>query len=103
MERSNWPSSQAILPTKRGYCSHSCNRRLSILRCTVSTQIRPQTYAPDWVHSWKIGSDLRWMSTMTTTPLKPAYRRGDIVLVLFPNSDCGDDASHWISGDVSRR
>jgi mRNA interferase MazF len=27
------------------------------------------------------------MFTMTTTPLKPSYKRGDVILVLFPHSD----------------
>jgi mRNA interferase MazF len=27
------------------------------------------------------------MFIMTTTPLKPSYKRGDVILVLFPHSD----------------
>src|SRR5438094_3059073 len=38
------------------------------------------TYGTVWVHLRKIGTDRRWMSTMP-------YNRGDVVLVLFPDSN----------------
>src|SRR4051794_564928 len=44
-------------------------------------------YGHNYRCSPRIGIAPRWTSTMTTMPPKPRYRRGDVVLVLFPDSN----------------
>src|SRR6266508_609980 len=53
----------------------------------VSMKPVPPIYERGSIRSPPIGIARRWTFTMTTTPPKPRFRRGDVILVLFPNSD----------------
>src|SRR5579883_2375480 len=53
----------------------------------VLTRSKRQNYVLAYPLSQKTGTCLRWTSMTTTMPQNPPYKRGDVILVLFPNSD----------------
>src|SRR5262245_18374545 len=48
---------------------------------------RRQNSGPNWGPSPRIGTVQTWRCTTIMTPPEPSYKRGDVVLVLYPNSD----------------